>query len=103
MKPTAAQRLRELRALLPTADGPLRAREPIRQLCADIRLSRSVDESLQSAPLQAGPLNSQGVVVRALQRLNTTSPAYVRGLVAQLDAWGALEALAERGSGQRPQ
>lgn len=87
-----AERLRALRQMLPAADGPLRAREPIRQLCADIRLERSVSESLQAAPVQAGPLNSLGLVVRTLQRLQETSPAYVRGLVAQLDAWDALEA-----------
>ena len=91
--PSPAQRLRELRALLPATDGPLRAHEPIRRLCADIRISSRVEASLLSAPQQAGPLNSHGVVVRALQRLNATSPAYVRGLVAQMEAWGALEDL----------
>ncbi len=92
---TAAQRLRELRQALPPATGPLRAHEPLRQLCADIRLERSVRDSLQAAPLKAGPLNSQGVVVRTLQRLQQLSPEYLRGLVAQLDALGALESLAQ--------
>lgn len=92
--PSAADRLRALRQALPPADGPLRARGRIRQLTAEIRLDRSVEESLQAVPQhQAGPLNSQGVVVRALRRLHAVSPAYLQGLVAHLDALGAVEHL----------
>lgn len=93
----AAERLRALRQALPPVGEPLRARERIRQLASDIRLARSVEESLHAAPPQAGPFNSQAVVVRALQRLQAVSPAYVRGVVAQLDALGAVERLSRPG------
>lgn len=93
----SAERLRALRQALPPVGGPLRARERIRQLASDIRLARSVEESLQAAPPLAGPFNSQAVVVRALQRLQAVSPAYVRGVVAQLDALGAVERLSRPG------
>lgn len=94
---TPAERLRALRLALPPVVGPLRSREPVRQLVAELRLERSVDESLKATPLQAGPLNSQGVVVRALQRLNAASPPYVRALVAQLEALAALESATQSG------
>lgn len=90
---TAAEQLGDLRQALPVAAGPLRARERIVALCADIRLQKSLDDSLQAAPLQAGPLNSQGVVVRTLQRLHHLSPAYVRALVVQVEALAAVERL----------
>lgn len=92
-------RLRELRGLLPPAQGPLRSVEPLRTLCREIRLDGRLEESLQAAPLKAGPLNSDGVAVRVLQRLNALSPAYVRHLVQQLEAWAALDELS-RGADQ---
>ena len=89
----ALDRLRSLRQSLPECQGPLRVREPIRALCAQIRLESRITESLQAAPPQAGPLNAQSVVVRALQRLQQLSPAYLERLMAQVDALTALESL----------
>lgn len=97
MSDQAAQ-LRGLRALLPPQGSTLRMAPPLRALCQDIRLEGRIDESLQAAPAQAGPLNSQGVAVRALQRLNRLSPAYVRHFVMQMDALAALEDLSRRGA-----
>lgn len=90
---SAALQLRALRQMLPAATGPLRAREPLRRLCAEIRLEGRIEESLSAAPAHAGPLNSQGVVVRALQRLQGLSPEYLASLMRQVDALAALEAL----------
>lgn len=93
---TALQQLRGLRQALPEPSGPLRAREPIRQLCAQIRLESRIAESLEAAPAQAGPLNAQGVVVRALHRLQQLSPNYLERLMVQVDALSALEALLDK-------
>jgi hypothetical protein len=65
----------------------------LRRLCGEIHLEGRIEESLQAAPAKAGPLNSQGVVVRALQRLQHLSPAYLASLMHQIDALAALEAL----------
>lgn len=103
------QALRALRTQLPDPSAPLRALEPIRQLSAQIRLEHRIAESLQAVPVQAGPLNSQGVVVRTLNRLQQTSPAYLAALVRQMDTWATLQALMEaapeaarQASGKRP-
>jgi hypothetical protein len=98
MSDQAAQ-LRELCALFPPHGNALRAVPPLRDLCQAIRLEGRIDESLQAPPSQAGPLNSQGVTVRALHRLNHLSPAYLRHFEMQMDALAALEDLSRRGAG----
>jgi hypothetical protein len=89
----ALQQMRGLLQALPEPTGPLRAREPIRQLCAQIRLDSRIAESLAATPAQAGPLNAQGVVVRAMHRLQQLSPSYLECLMVQVDALSALEKL----------
>lgn len=93
---TALEQMRGLRQALPEPSGPLRSREPIRQLCAQIRLESRIAESLEAAPAKAGPLNAQGVVVRALQRVQQISPDYLDRLMMQVDALSALEALLDK-------
>ncbi len=92
--------LQALVAMMPPQTPSLRAGPPLRALCQAIRLEGRIDESLKAVPpAQAGPLNSQGVAVRALQRLHQLSPAYVRHLVIQMDALAALEDLSRRAKG----
>jgi hypothetical protein len=93
---TALEQMRSLRQALPEPSGPLRAREPIRHLCAQIRSESRIAESLEAAPAQAGPLNAQGVVVRTLHRLQQLSPDYLERLMVQVDALSALEALLDK-------
>jgi hypothetical protein len=52
------------------------------RLSAERRLARSLAE----VPAGSGPLNSQWLLQRALQRLQALSPAYLQHFVAQADA-----------------
>lgn len=82
------------------ADGPLPgvAPSPQRMLRGfQTRLARlSVDRQLQQSqartPANAGPLNSQRLVLRALQRLRTLSPAYLDRFMSYADGLAWLEA-----------
>ncbi|MFN7725848.1 MAG: DUF2894 domain-containing protein [Rubrivivax sp.] len=60
------------------------------RLSAEQRLARSQAQ----VPAGSGPLNSQWLVQRALQRLQALSPVYLQHFVAQADALWWLEAAA---------
>jgi hypothetical protein len=59
------------------------------QLHVEQRLARV----LAQVPRQAGPLNSQGLVVRAIEQLRALSPAYLQQFILHADALMGLEAL----------
>ena len=85
-----------LRALRERLDqgrpGPLpalRHAEPLRQSLARLRLDEQVRVAMTLAPSQAGPINSQALVTRALAQLRALSPAYLQRFMAVVDglAW----------------
>jgi hypothetical protein len=50
-----------------------------------LRVERQLSQSQAQVPDNAGPLNSDRLVMRALQTLRDLSPAYLNGYVAYLD------------------
>lgn len=58
-----------------------------------LRLTRRLAEVSAPVPEHLGPLNSQVLVARALQELQTLSPHYLQRLLTQLDALAALAPL----------
>jgi hypothetical protein len=67
----------------------LRAVRQARHTWARLRVDRQLAQSLAALPDNPGPLNSQRLVLRCLQRLQALSPAYLAQLLNQLDtlAW----------------
>jgi hypothetical protein len=59
------------------------------QLGAEQRLA----QSLAYVPPNAGPLNSPGLVYRALQRMHASAPGYLQHFIAHAEGLMALEAL----------
>lgn len=88
--PTAPCPLADLVAQLQAA-GPelrqVRAHEPTWRA---LRLTRRMAEVSAPVPDHLGPLNSQVLVARALQALQTLSPGYLQRLLTQLDGLAAL-------------
>ena len=67
--------------------GPeLKAATRFRKTWARLGAEKRLRESLAQAPGNAGPLNSHGLVLRALQRMHAVSPDYLSRWVAQVDA-----------------
>ena len=64
----------------------LKAATRFRKTWARLGAEKRLRESLAQAPGNAGPLNSHGLVLRALQRMQAVSPDYLSRWVAQVDA-----------------
>lgn len=73
------------------APRELRAVRHARGTWARLRVDRQLTQSLARLPDNPGPLNSQRLVLRCLQRLQALSPGYLAGLMAQLDTLVWLE------------
>lgn len=69
----------------------LKALRDFRQRWQRLQAEHWLDQSLASAPDNAGPQNSHALAVRTLQQLQALSPAYVAALLVQLDALRWLE------------
>lgn len=65
--------------------------DEIRQTCTKVRNQSQLRQALDSAPDDAGPLNSANLVHRALTRMQALSPAYLQHFIAYVDALSALE------------
>lgn len=75
-----------------TAAAPeLKAMSQSRSTWARLRVDRQLQRSRASVPAQAGPLNSQRLVLQTLQTLRQLSPDYLDALLLQLDALAWLE------------
>lgn len=53
--------------------------------------ARKVNQALDQAPRNAGPINSHGLVLRSLAQMRDASPAYLNHFVSYVDALLALE------------
>ncbi|RZJ09199.1 MAG: DUF2894 domain-containing protein [Rubrivivax sp.] len=67
-----------------------------------LRLQRRMVEVSAPVPEHLGPLNSQVLVTRALQKLQTLSPNYLQRLLTQLDCLAALAPLQLAAEAERP-
>lgn len=101
----------------PTANGPSPLTELVAQLQASpelrsvqvhrrtwsaLRLTRRMAEVSAPVPEHLGPLNSQVLVARALQQLQTLAPDYLQRLLTQLDALAALAPLQLAAEAEKP-
>ena len=57
-----------------------------RSTWSKLSVDQQLTESLAKAPENAGPLNSNLLVLRALKLMQQTSPAYLRHFMAHVDA-----------------
>lgn len=90
--------LAELLAYLQSRDGPgeaqpreLRTLRAHRDTWARLRDEQRLAQALSTLPPNAGPLNSQRLVLRALQRMRELSPGYFHRFLAHLETLQGLE------------
>ena len=77
--------------------GPeLKGATLFRKTWARLGVERRLRESLSQAPGHAGPLNSHGLVLRALQQMHQISPDYLSRFVDHVDALLWLERASTR-------
>ena len=75
------------RASAPVAEPPeLRSLQRFRSTWSQLGTAQRLRQSLAQVPQQAGPLNSQLLVLRALQQMQASSPAYLAHFIAQAEA-----------------
>lgn len=75
------------------ADGDLGAVRDFRRIWSQVRTRSQLRRSLESAPTDAGPLNSGSLVHRALGLMQDASPGYLQHFMAYIDALSCLERL----------
>jgi hypothetical protein len=71
--------------------GELKVVQQHRAAWAQLRADQRVAQTQRALPDQAGPLNSQRLLHRALAQMRETSPAYLQHLMAQAEALMWLE------------
>lgn len=71
-------------AVLPS--GELRAVRRFRSTWSRLKVQRQVSQALSRAPQNAGPLNSEFLVLQALTRMRDIAPAYLEQFVPYVDA-----------------
>jgi len=64
-----------------------------------MRNDNQLRESLEQMPEDAGPLNSDMLVHRALQLMQATAPGYLQQFIAYADALSSLQQLRESNVG----
>lgn len=81
------------KAARPVDRGPdeLRAMSQFRGEWSKLNVNRQLSQSMARAPGNAGPLNSDRLVVRALQAMRDASPAYLAQFMAYVDTLACLE------------
>jgi hypothetical protein len=83
----------EAQAAPAPAFEPLPVLEELRTVWSRMRNDRQLRESLEQVPADAGPLNSDMLVHRALQLMQATAPGYLQHFIAYADALSSLESL----------
>jgi Protein of unknown function (DUF2894) len=81
------------------ARAELRSLRQSRSAWKRLHLERQIAQALAQLPDNPGPLNSQLLLLRTLQRLQTLAPAYLESLITQLET---LQWLAERQPERQP-
>jgi len=69
-----------------------------REVWSKVSADKTLRESLDQVPANAGPLNSQSLVHRSLALMHEVSPAYLRQFLSYVDALSLLEAITGHGS-----
>ncbi len=71
--------------------------EDARKLWSRIRAESQLRESLETAPTDAGPLNSGRLVHRSITLMREQSPGYLQSFLSYLDALAWLEQMSDGG------
>ena len=79
-------RLTPAGAALSTAPAELRTLRVFRSTWSKLRVDQQLTESLAKVPENAGPLNSNLLVLRSLALMRETSPAYLKCFMSYVDA-----------------
>ena len=79
-------RLTPAGAALSTAPAELRTLRLFRSTWSKLRVDQQLAESLAKVPENAGPLNSNLLVLRSLKLMRDTSPAYLKCFMSYVDA-----------------
>ena len=79
-------RLTPAGAALSTAPAELRTLRLFRSTWSKLRVDQQLAESLAKVPENAGPLNSNLLVLRSLKLMRETSPAYLKCFMSYVDA-----------------
>lgn len=79
------------------SSAELKTLSHFRATWSKLSVSQRLKQSLHQAPGDAGPLNSHGLAVRALKRMQEISPAYVERFVSYFDALVWLERATAKG------
>jgi hypothetical protein len=69
-----------------------------RRLWAELRAESRLRQSLQPVPANAGPLNSGGLVHRAIARMRDLSPGYLQHFLSYADELAWMESLVGSGA-----
>ena len=92
-RPAPAGPSNETGLMVQGAPVELKAVSQFRSTWAALSVDRQLHRSLAQAPENPGPLNSHRLVLRALQKLQALSPAYLQRFMAHADALLHLEQL----------
>ena len=85
-----------------SARPELKAVAAFRSTWAQLAAGRQLSRAVEQAPENAGPLNSHMLVLRALERMQATSPAYLKHFLAYVDTLLRLEQSQPRPALKRP-
>ncbi len=87
-----------------TAPGPeLKAIAMFRDAWSKLSTEQQLTQTLAQAPENAGPMNSQHLVLRSLELMRDVAPAYLQGFMSYIDTLIWLEhADPSRSTNQRP-
>lgn len=85
-------------------NGPaeMKSVRAFQQTWSRIRTQDRLEAALRAGPENAGPLNSHMLVLRALERMRTISPAYLQRFVSHVDTLLCLDKLGARPGGAAP-
>jgi hypothetical protein len=89
----------EEQAVPAQAFQPLPVLDEMRTVWSRMRNDSQLRESLDQVPADAGPLNSDMLVHRALQLMQATAPGYLQHFIAYADALSSLQHLRESSAG----
>lgn len=78
-------RVAQLRALHQGQGGELRTAQQLRPTLARLRVQRQLARAQARQPENPGPLNSEHLLVRALQQMQTLAPAYLASFITQME------------------
>lgn len=91
-----------LRALGQAGGGELRTAQHLRPTLARLRVQQQIARAQARQPDNPGPLNSEHLLVRALQQMQALAPAYLGPFITQVETLLWLDGARGAGASPRP-